>query len=781
MTKYFNFTIKFGIVLIFISLFLSFSTLWYFSSSLPDYKKLANYQPPVSSRVYSNNGTLIAEYALEKRLFIPYDSIPKIVINSFLSAEDKNFFKHPGIDAKGILRAMIKNFTNILENKRLEGASTITQQVAKNFLLTNEVSFKRKIKEAILAFRIEKAYSKERILELYLNQIYLGEGTYGIAAASLEYFDKSVKELNYSEAALLAALPKAPSKHNPFRFNKLAKVRRNLVLNNLHENGFINTDKLIKLKKENIKLKKRKIKLVNEANSYSEEVRRIIKENYGFKKLYAEGLSIKTPIDVSYQIFAQKALRHGIESYDRRQGWRGAITNKLNNANWEKKLISTKIDPTLNWNLAEIIEIDNSKLSIEILKKNNKGYIFASSINWAIKNNIFDDFKVGDIIFVKKNKDNWDLKQYPKVNGAIVVLDPFDGKVKALVGGFSYISSEFNRATQAKRQPGSAFKPFVYAAALENGYLPNSIVLDAPFMIEQGVGLKNWKPENYGKKFYGPSTLRKGIEYSRNLMTVRIAESLGLNKILDLSKQLEIYNDIPELLSVSLGSAETTLINISSAYASFANGGKKIKPVLIDRIQDRRGKTIFNSDNRECLGCDHYSEDSEKIPSIKNNYEQVFSEETAYQMTSILEGVIKRGTGKKLRDLKVPLAGKTGTTNNNYDAWFIGFNSNLVIGVYIGHDNPQSLGKYETGSKTALPVFKNFIQNALYKGDFEEFKIPNGIHFAPINYESGEREEFNNKKSIIEAFKFEDINKIENNSVDKSSNYGKLVKFRQFY
>ena len=525
------------------------------------------------------------------------------------------------------------------------------------------------------------------------------------------------------------------------------------MLNNLNENGFIDEKKLIKLKTENIKLKKRKIKLVNEANSYSEEVRRIIKENYGFKKLYAEGLSIKTPIDVNYQIYAQKALRNGIESYDKRQGWRGAITNKLDDVKWKKKLTSTKIDKTLNWILAEVIEIDNSKLHIEILEKKVKGYIFADDIGWAIKKNIFDNFKVGDIIFVKKNKDNWNLKQYPKVNGAIVVLDPYDGKVKALVGGFSYVSSEFNRATQAKRQPGSAFKPFVYAAALENGYLPNSIVLDAPFIIEQGVGLKNWKPENYGKKFYGPSTLRKGIEYSRNLMTVRISESLGLNEILDLSKKLEIYNDIPELLSVSLGSAETTLINISSAYASFANGGKKIKPILIDRIQDRRGKTIFNSDNRECLGCDHYSEDSEKIPMIKNNYEQVFSEETAYQMTSILEGVIKRGTGKKLKNLKMNLAGKTGTTNENTDAWFIGFTSNLVIGVYVGMDNPKPLGKFETGSKTALPIFEKFVKNSVKKNDARPFKVSDGITMMVVDPLTGQKASLSSKNTIVEAYK----------------------------
>ena len=526
-------------------IFLAFSALWYFSSGLPDYKKLATYQPPVSSRMYAENGTLLAEYALEKRLFIPYESIPKKVINSFLSAEDKNFFSHPGIDAKGILRAVLNNFKNIIDKKRLEGASTITQQVAKNFLLTNEVSIKRKIKEAILAFRIEKAYSKERILELYLNQIYLGEGTYGIAAASLEYFDKSVKELDYTEAALLAALPKAPSRYNPFRYKQEAKYRRNLVLNNLRENNFINESELIKFKETEIKLKKRKIKLFNEANSYSEEVRRIINENYGFKKLYKEGLSIKVPLNIDYQIFAQESLREGIEAYDKRHGWRGAITNKFKDNKWEEKIKKIKIDTTLRWKIAEVTEVNELFLKIKIEKSKSEQKIDINNLKWAIKNDIKKSFLIGDLIFVKKNNNLWELRQYPKVNGSIVVLNPFTGKIKALVGGFSYQSSEFNRATQAKRQPGSAFKPFVYAAALENNYSPNTIVLDAPFVAEQGVGLKNWKPENYGKKFYGPSTLRKGIEYSRNLMTVRISENLGLDKILKLSKDLEIYEDVP--------------------------------------------------------------------------------------------------------------------------------------------------------------------------------------------------------------------------------------------
>ena len=786
MLKFLNFSLKFVIIFFTILVLFVFSTLWYFSVGLPDYKKLANYQPPISSRVYSENSKLIAEYALEKRLFIPYESIPEKVINSFLSAEDKNFFNHPGIDAKGILRAIVKNIKNISQNKRLEGASTITQQVAKNFLLTNEVSMKRKIKEAILAFRIERAYTKERILELYLNQIYLGQGTYGIAAASLEYFDKSIKELNYSEAALLAALPKAPSKYNPYRYPDIAKFRRNLVIENLKDNGFISKKQLNQLKESKLTLKKRKIEIVNEANSYTEEVRKTVKDIYGFEKLYSQGLSISTPLNINYQIQALKSLRKGIEDYDRRRGWRGPIASKVNNKNWKNKISSYKLDPTLNWRFAEIISLENNQIEFQIFnkeKKIEKGILTFKNLKWSVPKSktIKDIHKIGDIIFVKKEKNFWKLKQYPKVNGGIVVLDPFTGDVVALVGGFNFKTSEFNRVTQAKRQPGSAFKPIVYAAALEKDFAPNTIILDAPFVESQGVGLKNWKPENYGKKFYGPSTFRKGIEYSRNLMTVRIAKILGLDEILKLSKKLNIYDEIPELLSVSLGAAETTLISLTSAYAPFVNGGKKIEPKLISRIQDRRGKTIFQNKSRECVGCDKFINEESVLPKIKNNNEKVISEETAYQMTSILQGAVKRGTAKKLRSLKVPLAGKTGTTNDNYDAWFIGFSSNLVIGVYIGFDNPKTLGKFETGSKAALPIFKDFVEKTLYKEDFNEFAIPENIYLTSINYDTGIKSRSGEKNSIVEALKLEDINKLDNNNLILSGSRDKIIKFRQFY
>jgi len=752
MMVYFKKSLKLLIAIFVLGLLFIFSTLWYFSSDLPDYKILSSYKPPVSSRVHSGEGQLIAEYALQKRLFIPYDSIPKKVIYSFLSAEDKNFFTHPGIDAKSITRAIIKNLKNIYSEKRLEGASTITQQVAKNFLLNSEVSLKRKIKEAILAFRIERAYSKERIMELYLNQIYLGEGTYGIAAASLEYFDKAVNDLNYVESALLAALPRAPSKYNPYKSPERAKKRRNIVLKNLYENSYINKTQYDNLKEKEIRTKKRKIKLIEEANFYSEEVRRIVSDTYGYDSLYKGGLSIRTPLNSNYQIEALKALRKGLEAYDKRHGWRGPITN-LAKEEWKKNIHQFIPEKSLDWKLAKVVEVDKLITKIEI-ENEEIGFIDFKNIAWTRKKSFEDLLIPNDIIYVKKIKKNkWNLKQLPKVNGAIIVMDPHTGRVLAMVGGFSYKLSEFNRVTQAKRQPGSAFKPFVYAAALENGFTPSTLVLDAPFVIDQGVGLKTWKPENYGKKFYGPSTLRTGIEKSRNLMTVRVAQGVGFEKISRITNRLGIYNDVPELLSVSLGSAETTLVQLTNAYCTFVNGGKKVTPIFIDRIQDRRGKTIFNADKRKCLGCEEISYLNEEIPTIQDDREQIISPATAYQITSMLEGVVKRGTGRNLRDLKLTLAGKTGTTNKNMDAWFLGFTSKIVIGVYVGFDEPESLGRYETGAKAALPIFKNFIKNVVKKKEALPFKIPKDINLVMVDAETGLRPNINTKKIIYESFK----------------------------
>ena len=747
-----------GVLIMFVILI---AILWAFSNKLPDYKFLKNYKPPVSSKVYSGEGQLVSDFSKEKRIFVPYNAIPAKVINSFLSAEDKNFFSHPGVDAKGVIRASINNISNIIYSKRLEGASTITQQVAKNFLLSNEVSLNRKIKEAILAFRIERALSKKRILELYLNQIYLGQGAYGIASASLEYFNKPISELNYTESALLAALPKAPTKYNPYNNEELAIHRRNLVLKNLLDNNYLKKEEYEKFINNKIELKKRKKIFLEDTRYYVEDIRKYVVDKFGFEKVYKQGLNIKTPLNLELQNIATLSLRKGLESYDKRKGWRGSLTNKKNLDNWKKDLEIFKLEKSIGWQLAIVRKINKFDTLIKTIN-DLEGVIDYESISWT-KKEFAKLFKVGDVIYVKKIKDNkYELKQLPKVNGGIVVMDPFTGRVYAISGGFSFKKSEFNRASQALRQPGSAFKPFIYALALENNFSPNTLILDAPLVLEQGSDLKMWKPENYGKKFYGPSTLRMGLEKSRNLMTVRIAQEIGVNKIVNFTKQLGIYNDPQELLSISLGSAETTLLKLTSAYCSFANGGKKINPILIDRIQDSEGVTFFNTETRSCDNCNQIPYYSKSIPKISDNFDQVISPQSAYQVTSMLEGVIKRGTGKSLRGLNLDIAGKTGTTNKNTGTWFIGFTSKLVIGIYVGMDEPKSLGRYETGAKTAMPIFKDFVKKAIKKKDARPFKVPSDISMMVIEYVTGKKANFGSKETIIEVFKKE---KIDNDSL----------------
>ena len=744
---------------------------------MPDYKYLKNYKPPVSSKLYSGNGVLVSDFSSEKRIFVPYSAISQTVINAFLSAEDKNFFDHPGVDAKGVVRAIKNNIFNLLYSKRLEGASTITQQVAKNFLLTHEVSIDRKIKEAILAFRIERVLSKKRILELYLNQIYLGEGSYGIASASLRYFNKPISELNYGEAALLAALPKAPSKYNPYKNKELAKFRRNLVLNNLLDNGFIDQKQHSKLINSKIKLQKRKRIYLEDSRYYVEDVRKDVIDKYGYDKVYKQGFNIKTPLDLELQKIATQSLRNGLQEFDKRKGWRGPLSNIKKYKNWKKDLKDLNLEKSLGWELAVVTRIDKFETVIKTQNDDN-GTINFNDIDWTRKE-FKKLFKIGDIIYVKKLSDgNYSLKQLPIANGGIVVMDPYSGRVLALSGGFSFKQSEFNRASQAKRQPGSAFKPFIYALALENNFLPTTLVLDAPIVLDQGNDLKMWKPENYGKKFYGPSTLRTGIEKSRNLMTVRIAQELGIDKIINFSKKLNIYENPDELMSVSLGSAETTLLKITSAYCSFLNGGKLVNPILIDRIQDSEGKTIFNNEKRFCENCDLISYEGTSKPIIKNKYQQIFSPQTAYQITSMLKGVIERGTGKGLKELKLELAGKTGTTNKNTDTWFIGFTSNLVVGVYIGYDNPRSLGKFETGSKTAMPVFKEFIKKTANTFNARPFKVADNINMMVIDAKTGKKANPKTKLAIIESFKNND-NKLDNisNNFDSRLNTTNILKF----
>ena len=767
------------ILIIGIGLLATFSMiaiLWAFSNNLPDYKFLKNYKPSVSSKVYSGGGELVSDFSTEKRIFIPYQAIPKIVINSFLSAEDKNFFSHPGVDAKGVMRAIINNISNVVSSRRLEGASTITQQVAKNFLLTNEVSLNRKIKEAILAFRIERALSKERILELYLNQIYLGEGAYGVASASLIYFDKSISGLNYEEAALLAALPKAPSRYNPYKNIKLAKFRRSLVLKNLFDNDYIDKENYQKFVSNKISLKKRKKIFLEDARYYVEDIRKDVINKFGFDSVYKQGLNINTPINLNLQKIATQSLREGLISYDKRKGWRGPILKSQDVDNWTSGLKKFKLEKSINWDLAIIKKINKFSVDIETETK-LKGLIKYENISWT-KKEFTELFNIGDIVYVENLNDNiFALRQLPNINGGIVAMDPFTGRVLALSGGFSFKKSEFNRATQALRQPGSAFKPFIYALALENNYTPSTLILDAPLVLEQGSDLKMWKPENYGKKFYGPSTLRMGLEKSRNLMTVRIAQDLGLKKIVNFSKQLGIYDNPNELMSISLGSAETTLLKLTSAYSSFVNGGKLVKPIMIDRIQDSEGNTIFNNEKRKCINCDQLSFLNKDYPVIKDDFLQIFSAETAYQMTSMLEGVIQNGTGRKLKDLKLDLGGKTGTTNGNTDTWFIGFTSKLAVGVYVGADNPKSLGRYETGAKTALPIFKEFLKNAVKKEEARPFKVADNILMMVIDPITGKKAGTQSKKTIIESYKKNPIELNLNSNINDRLKNKNILKF----
>jgi len=782
-------SLKSFVIIIFSLSFLSFFSvlliLWFFALDLPNYRFLENYKPPVSTKVYSASGNLIANFSTENRTFVSIDSIPKNVINAFLSAEDKNFFAHPGIDAKGITRAVFKNIKNFILNQRLEGASTITQQVAKNFLLTSDISFSRKIKEAILAFRIEKHLTKKRILELYLNEIYLGERSYGVAAASMTYFDKPLQELSIAESALLATLPKAPSTYNPYRNFSSTLKRKNWVLERMLENNFIDKDLYSFEVNRKIVLKKKLINLKKENSFYTEEVRRKLFSLYGNDVLYKNGLYVKTSLDEQLQKIASDALRKGLEQYDRRHGWRGPLINIENKNNWKKYLEKIQLDNFNNWDLAIVNEVDKNYASITT-QSDVVGKIFLKNIAWARSYISADSLgpkiddvnlvlKKNDIIYVNYNDSSksWELKQIPKVNGSVIVLNPWNGNIYSNVGGYSFDLSKFNRTNQANRQPGSAFKPFVYALALENKFKPTTILLDAPFVSKNRGEETKWKPNNYGNKFYGLNTLRNGVEQSRNLMTVRLAQLIGNKKILDFSENLNIYKKPSNILSFSLGSDETTLLKLTAAYSIFPNGGFIVDPTMIDFIQNQDGKTIYKKKSYDCTDCNKISSETIQLPKIDSKNKKIISEETAFQISSILEGVVERGTGKKLKNLNIRLAGKTGTTNNNFDAWFVGFNPKLAIGVYVGFDEPQTLGKYETGARAALPIFQDIVENLPDKYNASFFKIPETINFFYADINTGSLNLDKKKNNFLKSFKYDYIpNKyIDNNNIKISTIY----------
>ncbi len=749
--------------------------LWHYSKDLPDYSQLQDYEPPVMTRVHAADGSLVAEYARERRLYIPIQAVPKLVINAFLAAEDKNFYEHGGLDFTGIARAALNYVQNFGSGRHPQGASTITQQVAKNFLLSNEVSFSRKIKEALLALKIERTYSKDKILELYLNEIYLGLGAYGIASASLTYFDKGVNELAVQEAAYLAALPKAPNNYHPFRARERALDRRNWVIDQMAQDGFITAAQAEAAKRAPLGVTQKATTAHTFAAEYfAEEVRRELFDRYGEKKLYDGGLSVRTTLDTKYQALARKVLTEGLVRFDEAQGWRGPVAKIDISGDWGVKLADIKaLADVAPWRLAVVLEMSDQSARIgvqpgrepggNISKERDIGILPLDGMKWArtggkAVTKVSQVLNPGDVVYVAPAKlvGQYLLHQIPEVSGAMVVEDPWTGRVLAMVGGFSYDQSQFNRATQALRQPGSSFKPIVYAAALDNGYTPSSLVLDAPIEIDQGPGLGVWKPENYENDFYGPSTLRFGIEHSRNVMTVRLAQDIGMPLIADYAKRFGVYDNLPPYLSFALGAGETTLLRMVTAYGMFDNGGRRIKPTLIDRIQDRYGHTVYRHDERECIGCDARKWENQPEPSLIDRREQVLDPMTAYQITSMMEGVVQRGTAAGAgfqKEVGKPVAGKTGTTNDEKDAWFIGYTPDVVVGVYLGYDKPRTLGRRATGGALAAPIVKDFMKVALADKPAAPFRVPSGIKLIRVDLKTGQRAGPNSEKVILEAFK----------------------------
>ncbi|MBV8288627.1 MAG: penicillin-binding protein 1A [Hyphomicrobiales bacterium] len=743
--------------------------LWHYSQSLPDYSQLQDYEPAVMTRVHASDGSLLAEYARERRLYIPIQAVSKLVIHAFVAAEDKNFYEHGGIDFSGIARAATLYIQQYGSGRRPQGASTITQQVAKNFLLTNELSFARKIKEALLAMKIERAFSKERILELYLNEIYLGMGAYGVAAASLLYFDKSVHELSVAEAAYLAALPKAPNNYHPFRQRERALERRNYVLDRMAEDHYITAQEAEKAKKEPLKITPRPTGAhIFAAEYFAEEVRRYIYDNFTEKKLYEGGLSVRATLDPKMQVLARKVLVDGFVNFDEQHGYRGAAQKIDPTGDWGAKLAEVKaLSDVAPWRLAVVLEADDAAARVglqpgrepggALSKERETGTIALEGMKWAkargkTPTKVSQVLSPGDVVYVEPlGGGQFRLRQVPEVSGAIVAMDPQTGRVLAMAGGFSYDQSQFNRATQALRQPGSSFKPLVYAAALDNGYTPSTVVLDAPIEIDTGTGI--WAPENYTRKYYGPSTLRFGIEQSRNVMTVRLAQDIGMPLIGEYAKRFGVYDNLPPYLSFALGAGETTLLRMVGAYAMFDNGGRKIQPTLIDRIQDRYGHTIYKHDSRECRGCDADKWADQNEPTLIDKRERVLDPMTAYQITSIMEGVVQRGTATVVKEVGKPIAGKTGTTNDEKDAWFIGFSPDLVVGVYLGYDKPRHLGRGATGGVLAAPIVRDFMKVALADKPAVPFRVPPGIKLIRVDPRTGMRAGPGDQRVILEAFK----------------------------
>ena len=786
LVRFMGFLFTIGTVLFLVGVAAAAGLIWHYSRDLPDYSQLQDYEPPVMTRVHASDGALLGEYSKERRLYLPIQAVPKLVINAFLAAEDKNFYEHGGIDFSGMARAAVVYAQNFGSNRRPQGASTITQQVAKNFLLTNEVSFSRKIKEALLAMRLERAYSKDKILELYLNEIYLGLGAYGVAAASLVYFDKSVNDLTIAEAAYLAAMPKAPGALHPVRNRDRAIERRNYVVDRLLENSWIKQAEADKARKDPLVVTSRSNAAHTFAGEYfAEEVRRDVFERYGEKKLYEGGLSVRTTLDPKLQVMARKAMAAGLVNFDEAQGWRGASSKLDITGDWGVKLADVKsLSDISPWRLAVVLETSDQSARIgfqpgrelggAVAKDRQTGIISLDGVKWAKSASggarsktptaVSQVLAPGDVVYadplVAKDgnaiEGQYRLRQIPEVSGALVAMDPWTGRVLAMVGGFSFDQSQFNRATQAYRQPGSTIKPIVYSSALDNGYTPASLLVDGPIEIDQGQGVGVWRPDNFSVgKYRGPVTLREALKWSLNTVTVRLAQDVGMPLIGEYAKRFGIYDELPNYLSYALGAGETTVMRMVTAYSMFANGGRRVKATLIDRIQDRYGRTIFRHDARECRGCsapDGWKNQPE--PQLVDRREQVLDVTTAYQITSMMEGVVQGGTATVMREVGKPIAGKTGTTSDGKDLWFVGFSPDLVVGLYVGYDKPRSLGKNAQGGHTAGPIARDFMKYALADKPAVPFRIPPGIKLIRVDAKSGMRAgPGEGGKTILEAFK----------------------------
>jgi penicillin-binding protein 1A len=764
MYKSLFFCLKIFAVLILVGCGITAYIIYHYSRDLPDYSQFARYYPPSVTRIYSHDGKLMEEYAFERRVFVPINSVPSSLIESFIAAEDKNFYNHPGVDLLGIIRAAFLNISNYLHHRRMEGASTITQQVVKNFLLTNEVSLERKIKEAILSYMISRVFTKNQILELYLNQTFFGRGAYGVATAAQNYFNKSVEELTIAESAFIAALPKAPSELNPEKNYARVKGRRDYVITRMFEDGYITRDAAKEAIDSPIILRKRAKEETVTADYYAAQVREeVIKMLNSKEEFYTGGLTIITSLDAKMQKFAEDSLRKGLREFDRKRGFRKPITN-ISLDNWQEELKKLPTPQSLlEYKLAVVLDVADNQAEIGLID-GSKSKIPIAEMKWARSNlkSVKALLKKGDVIVVEPIKDTlYALRQIPEVNGAIMVMNPNTGQVLASVGGYDFSTSKFDRVTQALRQPGSLSKTFVYLAALENGIKPNQIFNDGPIEISQGPGMPSWRPKNYEGKFLGEITMRAGLEKSRNLITVRVATAVGLTKIVDIIKRFGINNEPKKVYSMVLGSIETTLSRMTNAYAIIANGGKKVEPHFVELIKDRNGKIIYRRDDRECPSCNVLDSnlDTAILEIPKEDIYRVTDEASNYQITSFLTGAIDRGTGYPAKKLGKIIGGKTGTSNDSKDTWFVGFTPKIVVGSYVGYDTPKELGKRATGSNVVLPIFIDFMSNAYKDEPVLPFKVPDSIKLLAVDRATGK---ITPSGTVMEAFKVNNVQMLEN-------------------